>query len=60
MTIWRMRVACWIPKAADKYSENVILITFPLQHWLRERAVVLRHSYIVCPFSSRKPASTGI
>jgi hypothetical protein len=26
--IWRMRFACWINKAADTYSENVILIAF--------------------------------
>ena len=31
MTIWRMRIACWVPKAKDTYSEYVILIDFPLQ-----------------------------
>jgi hypothetical protein len=31
MTIWRMRIACWIPKATDTHSEYVILIAFPLQ-----------------------------
>jgi len=25
MTIWCMRVACWVPKATDKHSEYVIL-----------------------------------
>jgi hypothetical protein len=25
-TTWRMRIACWIPKAIDAYSENVILV----------------------------------
>ena len=34
----RMRFVCWITKATDAYSEYVILITFPLQAWLRERA----------------------
>jgi len=34
MTIWRMRVACWIPKATNTYSEYLILIDFPLQQWL--------------------------
>ena len=29
MTIWRMRIACWIPKATDAHSEYVILIAFP-------------------------------
>jgi len=30
MTIWRMSVACCIPKATDTHSEYVILIAFPL------------------------------
>jgi len=28
MTIWRTRIACWIPKATDTYSEYVILLVF--------------------------------
>jgi len=31
MTMWRMRIACWIPKATNAHSEYVILIAFPLQ-----------------------------
>jgi len=23
MTIWRMRIACWIPKATNKHTHNV-------------------------------------
>ena len=38
MTIWRMRIACWIPKATNTHSEYVIRIVFPLQQWLYERA----------------------
>jgi len=34
----RMRFACWIPKVRDPHSEYVILIGFPLQQWLYERA----------------------
>jgi len=30
--IWRMRIACWIPKATNTYSEYAILIAFPLQY----------------------------
>jgi hypothetical protein len=37
-TLWRMRTACWIPKAANTHSEYVILISFPLQQWLHDRA----------------------
>jgi hypothetical protein len=44
MTIWRMRIGCWIPKATDKLSEYIILIAFPLQQWLHERASILRYS----------------
>jgi hypothetical protein len=44
MTIWRMRIAYWIPKAADTHSEYVILNAFALQLWLHERASMLRHS----------------
>jgi hypothetical protein len=36
MAIWRMRIACWIPKATDTHSEYVILTAFPLQHLLHE------------------------
>jgi hypothetical protein len=45
VTIWCMRVACWIPKAKNTQSEYVILIDFPLQHWLHERASALRYTY---------------
>jgi hypothetical protein len=31
-------VTCWIPKATDTHSECVMLIAFPRQQWLRERA----------------------
>jgi hypothetical protein len=44
MTIWRMRIACWIPKATNTHSQYVILISFALQQWLHERASMLRHS----------------
>ena len=47
MTIRRMRFAYWITKAKDTHSEYVILIAFPRQLWLRERASVLRYTYII-------------
>jgi hypothetical protein len=46
--IWRMRFACWITKATDTHSEYVIVVAFPRQQWLRERASVLRYTYIAC------------
>jgi len=40
---WRMRIACWVPKARDTNLEYVILIAFTLQQWLHERASILGH-----------------
>jgi hypothetical protein len=48
VTIWRMRIACWMPKRTNTHSECVILIGFPLQQWLHERTSVLRYTYIAC------------
>ena len=44
MTIWRLCIARWIPKATNTHSEHVILTAFPLQQWLRERASMLRYT----------------
>ena len=44
MTIWRMRIARWIPKTTNTSSEYVMLNAFPLQQWLREGSSVLRYS----------------
>jgi len=44
VTIWRMRIASWIPKATHPHSEYVIRIDFPLQKWLHEHASVLRYT----------------
>ena len=35
MTVWRMRIACWIRKATNTQG-CVILIDFPQQKWLHE------------------------
>jgi len=48
MTICRMRIAYWIPKATDTHTEYVILIAFPLHYWLQERASMLRYTNIAC------------
>jgi len=29
MTVWRMRIACWITKATNTHSKCVTLIVFP-------------------------------
>ena len=48
MTIWRIRIACWITKATVTHSEYVILIAFSLGKWLHECTLVLSHTYITC------------
>jgi hypothetical protein len=53
MTIWRMRIVCWVHKATITHSEYVILIDFPLQQWLHESASMLSYAYIsrfVCSY----------
>ena len=42
-TIWRMRIACWIPKAINTHVSCVILLAFPLQQWLHEAP----HCYVL-------------
>ena len=42
------RFIFWIYKATDTHSEYVILIDFPRQQWLCERASVLRYTYSAC------------
>ena len=34
VTIWCMRIACWIPRAIYTRSEYVILTVFTVQQWL--------------------------
>ena len=48
MKTWRVRIACWIPKATNTLSEHVIRIAFPLHQWLHELSTMLRHTYIAC------------
>jgi hypothetical protein len=45
-TIRCMRIACCITKATHTHSKYVILIVFPQQKWLRERASILNYKYI--------------
>ena len=48
ITIWRMRIECWIPKATNTHTHThthtdcVILIVLPLQQWLHELSSMLR------------------
>ena len=47
-TVRRLRILCWKSKATDTDSEYVILIAFLREQWLRERASILRYTYISC------------
>jgi hypothetical protein len=47
-TKWRMRIACWIPKATNTNLEYIAFIAFPLQQWLHESASMLRQTYTMC------------
>jgi hypothetical protein len=57
----RMRFVCWINRATHTHTQNIyiyiILIAFPRQQWLRERASLLRYTYIACLVSSIDPLS---
>jgi hypothetical protein len=46
MTIWRMRIACWIPKSTNAHTGCVVLIAFLQQQWLNERASLLRYTFL--------------
>jgi len=48
MTIWRMRIACWMPEITNTHSEYVIRNAFPGQQWLHDCASVLSYTYIAC------------
>ena len=59
MKIWRMRIACWTPKAKNTHSEYVTHIAFPLQQWLHELVSMLRYTYIVCRVNYVMPPSNS-
>jgi hypothetical protein len=46
MTIWCLNIACCVSMATDIRSEYVIPRALPRQQCLRERASMLRYTYI--------------
>jgi hypothetical protein len=46
VTYWRVRLAYWLTKATDTYSEYVLLTAFPQHHFLREHNSMLCFTYI--------------
>ena len=53
MTIWYMRILCWLPRAKITHSGCAILIVFPFQQWLHERVSMLRYAFFVLFVISR-------
>ena len=47
--MWRIRIACWIPKDINTPSEYVILFYFPLQFWAQEGSSILSYSVRILP-----------
>jgi len=58
MTVWRMRIVSWITKATNIHSEYVLLIGFPLQQWLHERASALYVHCLSCLTAYERYAKT--
>jgi len=58
MTTWLIRIAFWIPKATDTHSGYVILIPFPQQQWLHERASLLHYTCIAWLVTLLSPVSS--
>jgi len=55
LTIWRMRIACWIPKATNTISEYVILIVLLQTKVSRTHFYATLHvGYIACLFRCKK------
>jgi len=48
LTIWHVRVLCWIFKATNTHPEYVLHFPFLLQQWLPERALMLRYMCFAC------------
>ena len=59
MTIWRMRIACWITKATHTHSENVTVTAFSMATMvMRTRLNVNVARYIACLDITNRYVST--
>jgi hypothetical protein len=45
MTLWRMPITCWMPKAADTHTGCEILVAFPLHNGCTNAP----QCYVHCP-----------
>jgi len=48
MTLWRMRIVCWIHKSKNTHLDCVILIAFPLKQWLHGQTSMLHYTCLAC------------
>jgi hypothetical protein len=48
MTVWRMRMVCWIPKPTNTHSGYVILTAFQQQQWSHELVQLSRYTFLAC------------
>ena len=56
MTVWRMRIACWLSEATNTVSSCIIrIIAFALKEWFQELASMLRYTCIACLDRIYKP-----
>jgi len=53
--IWRMHIACRLPKATDTHAEYGIFIAVPLLQWLGERTSAVLHMHLRALFISTLP-----
>ena len=44
LTIWRMRIACWINKSTDTQSEYVLLTVLTRRECLRKSVPMVRYA----------------
>jgi len=60
LTIERMHIACWIIKITDTHPEYVIIICFPRQILLRNRAAMSCYTYIACLAKGQEETEDGL
>ena len=51
MTIWRIRIACWILMVTNRLSDYGTLIAFPQKQWLHELESILNYTHTAYFFS---------
>jgi hypothetical protein len=59
LTIWRMRITCWITKATNMHSEYAIFIASAQPQYLHDSASLLRCTYIAYLVNLNKNLQIG-